>query len=349
MSPRNRRHPLPSLVLAALAPVAAAVADDSPAERVAPCVAPAAEPAVEADGPEPRWVDRTEHLLHEGACRSARWVDGLFGADRRTGDYPQASGTVATSLLWSQHAGWQPHVRFHAQLPLPQAEDRLHAFVGTYDRGEFVAESSEPSGALPRQFGPAGEDQTLLGLGYSPPGSDTGRFDTSAGVRLQWPPDPYVKASHQSLLPRGGTTVLQARETVFWEAAEGIGATLRGDVDRAFGPHMLSRTTLSATYSQRSLGVRGYGTATLFRQLSERRAIAYQLGFDGSTDAAVPLHDFGARVSYRQRLWEDWLAIELRGSLEWPRDTRAEPRVRSVGVGIGFELAFGGARFRGLD
>lgn len=313
------------------------------------CLSPADAGEALDLGPEPLWVDRTALLLREGACRSARWADGLFGVEDRVDDYRQASGTLATSLLWSQHDGLHPHVRFHVQLPLPQAEDRVHAFIGTHDRGEFVTERSEPSGGLPRQFGAAGDDETLLGLGYAPPPRNGGRFDTSAGIRIQWPFDPYLKASYESVARRGTETALLARETAFWEREEGFGLTLRGDVDRGVGLRWRARTELSGTLSQRTRGVRGYGTATLFNELSAGRAVAYQVGFDGETRAEVPLHDFGIRVSYRRRVWKDWLAIELRTSLGWPRDTRAAPRVRSFGAGLGLEMAFGGAKFRGIN
>jgi hypothetical protein len=292
-----------------------------------------------------------EVRLQVGGCRSARWIDGLFGQTQYQDParYRTVSGNIAPSVLWSQYDRFQARVRFHVDLPLPQIDDRLRAFVGRVDRDEFVTERAEQSGALPRQFGTIGEEQTLLGLGYGPRDSTGRGLDYGAGIRLSSPLDPYVKATYRMAWEAGPDATFAVKPVAFWQHSERFGVTLRADYDRDLATDWYARLTVSGTKSGRSQGVRGYGTATLFHRLSDRRAMALQAGIDGETRAEVPLREYGLRATYRQNVWRDWLVMELRTSVTWPREKLTESRRSSVGAGVGFEMAFGGAKFIGND
>lgn len=329
---------------------------NAPSDDTAPSVDPCHPEPLSSEVPPatalpadrgPEWLDRMEQRLRLGGCRSAAWLDGLFGREGDPADYRRVSGSVAPSVLWTEYDGFTPRVRFRVNLPLPQIDDRLRAFIGRVDREEFVTERAEPSGLLPRQFGTIGEEQTLLGLGYRPAAQGGGRFDFGAGIRLRAPLDPYVKASYRRAWLLDPDTTVQLKPTVFWQQTEQFGVTTRADYDHAFDDRWFTRVTGSVTYSGRSQGLRGYSNATLFHKLSDRRAAAVQLGIDGETGAEVPLREYGVRAIYRQNLWRDWLVVELRTSLTWPRELRDEPRKPSWGAGFGFEMLFGGGDFRG--
>jgi hypothetical protein len=317
----------------------AAVDVDDPCKPIAPA-------GVEND---PQWIDRMERGLREGGCRSARWIDGLFGQRADDAVYREVSGNVQPSVLWTGYYGFQPRLRFRIDLPLPRIDSKLRAFVGRVDREEFVTERAEPSGAVPRQFGTIGDEQTLLGLGYGDAMKSGTGFDLGTGIRLTTPLDPYVKASYRWRWLLDSGAVVRFRPTAFWQQSEQFGGTMRVDYDKDLADDLYTRLTASGTYSGRSLGLRGYMNATLFQRLSDRRAIAYQIGASGETDAPVALREYGVRTTYRQNVWRDWLVLELRASLTWPREKREEARQPSWGAGVGFEMVFGPGTFRGGD
>jgi hypothetical protein len=321
---------------------AAAAAEESLNEDPCLALAPAGAENDQA------WLDKMETQLQLGGCRSARWIDGLFGETHDGRHYHAVNGNIAPSLLWSEYDGFKARVRFRVDLPLPQMDGRLRAFVGRVDREEFVTERAESSGALPRQFGTIGEEQTLLGLGY---GGLRGRegFDVSGGIRLSTPLDPYVRASYRIVLDAGERSLVRIRPIAFWQQSEQFGVTTRVDYDRDLSDRFFMRVTASGTYSGRSFGLRGYGNATLFHRLSPYRAMAYQVGFDGESELDVPMREYGVRTTYRQNFLREWLVLELRASLTWPREKLEEPRKPSWGAGVGLEMVFGPGSFRGSD
>jgi len=290
------------------------------------------------------WIDRTQRWVFQSVWRSAMRIDRMFGDGADESAYQEASGSIAPSLLWDEFDGFQPKVRFNVNLPLPDLDERFHAFIGRVNRDEYVTERSLESGALPRQYGPVEDDQTLLGIRFQAPKAG-GSFDADAGVRLNFPVDPYVKGSYVFMHGSSQSTLFNFRETAFWQNSEGAGFTSRADIEKIFDMTWLLRWTISGTISQESKGVRGYSALTMIHGMPNRRAIAAELFTSGEMDADVPIGNYGAKIAYRRSVTRDWLIMEVRTSLTWPKDEAWQVRKATWGVGIGFEMFFGTDEF----
>ena len=292
------------------------------------------------------WLDRTQQGVHEMVWKSAMHVDRWFGSQEPPSAYQGASGSLSPALLWDEFKGFQPKVRFRVDVPLPQLNERFNAFVGRVDRDEYVSERNLRSGAFQRQYGEIGEEQTLAGIVYRTPPKQGSRFDAGAGVRVRLPLDPYVKGSYVFEHGDSMSGLLSLRQTVFWQNSQRSGFTSRADLEKLFAEDLwLVRWTTSASISEKSNGVYGYSAITALRGLPNRRAIAFEMGADGATDDRVAMHDFGFKAAYRQSIARDWLVMEWRTSLGWPKDEPEQPRKPSWGLGVGFEMFFGTDEF----
>jgi hypothetical protein len=292
------------------------------------------------------WLDRTQQGVHGMVWRSAMHVDRWFGSEQPEGEYRKAWGSIAPAVLWDEFEGWQPKVRFRMEVPLPRLNERFNAFIGKVDRDEYVTERTPSSGAMRRQYGEVGEEQTLFGIVYRTPRKQGSRFDAGAGVRIRFPLDPYVKAAYIYEKGDSMSGLLSMRQTVFWQNSQRSGFTSRIDIEKLFEESLwLVRWTASGSISEESDGVYGYSAITALRGLPGRRALAFEAGFDGATDQDVPMHEFGFKAAYRQSVARDWLILEVRTSLTWPKEELDQPRAPSWGVGIGFEMFFGTDEF----
>jgi hypothetical protein len=289
---------------------------------------------------KPPWIDRAHQGVFNAVWRSAMRMDQWFGSTADESAYMETSGSLAPALLYDDYDGFQPRLRFQVDMPLPQINERFHAFIGRVNREEYVTERDPGSGAFARQYGPAEEDETLLGIRYREP-RQGGRFEADAGIRIRTPLDPFVKGSYR--FDRGSTesTLFSLRETLFWQNSEKFGLTSRFDVERVMQDVWLLRGTLSGTISERTEGVRGYAAFTAIRGLPNRRAICAELFSKGELDADVPLGDYGVKLAYRRSVSRDWLVLETRLSLTFPKEHPWETRDATVGVGVGLEMFFG--------
>lgn len=295
------------------------------------------------------WLDRTHEWLHTFLWGTSKRVDGWFGSQMPDDVYADHTrGSITPVLLWDEFNGLSQKFRFRVKMPLPYLDERYNAFIGTFSRDEFVTERDQASGAIPRQRtgGEIEDDETLVGVQFRDRPQGGGRFEADAGIRIRSPIDPFVKGGYRFAHRFAESTLGTLRATGFWQNSEGFGLTSRIDAERALDNDSLIRWTASATISQESEGVRGYSALTMYHGLTGSRSVAAQLFTSGEFDAAVPLGEYGIRAAYRQRVWRDWLVLELRPSLTWPKDDPTKSRSASWGIGIGFEMFFGEDEFQ---
>ena len=300
----------------------------------------------EGPTPDPSWIDRVQQGLYETLWHSTMRIDHLFGARYGEETYRRGvSGSIAPILRWDEFNNFEPKLRFSANLPLPQLNDRFNVFIGRVNREELVTERGEQSSTFRRQLGPERDEQTIFGISYRAPAQQGWHLDGGTGVRLGLPMDPYVKGA--VVYQRGVVEDLSFsfRQTVFWQQSEQVGTTSRVELERLLAGPWLLRWTTSGTISQESEGVRGYSSIMGLRGFPGRRAFALALGFNGESNSDVPLQDYGIKAAWRQSVARDWLVLELRTSLDWPKEEPEQPREPSWGVGIGFEMFFGTDQF----
>ncbi|HKE95688.1 MAG TPA: hypothetical protein VKB34_15340 [Povalibacter sp.] len=352
MQPEAAPVPQPEAPPDSTAPVAEGRA--APADVVAP-IKPTATELSATDVCEqmqnedaPSMLEKVRRRLSITACASSAWLDGLFGDQLRYEEYNETSGSLSTGALWSKYDGFDPRLRFRVRLQLPQWNERISAFAGRVGEGDYVSDTEGDFNALPtRQFGQLEDESVLLGLGYSNPKRTGNDFDASVGVRVDMPLDPYARVRYEIIRNFAEHYVFSIRETLFWQNSEGFGTTTRITLDRSLSDKLLLRWTNLGTYSEESIGLEWYSQLTLFQSVGERTGLAWQAQIEGATANEVPLTRNALRlIMRRQLLRPDWLFLELRGGIGWPRLRLSEIREASPEVGIAFEMQFGDRRRR---
>jgi hypothetical protein len=288
-------------------------------------------------------IDRIESRLSTTSCASARWFDGFFGNDTsEDAHYRATRGSISVGSLWDQRDGFDPRVRFRARMHLPKLNDRLSAFIGRVDEEQYIASPRNDFDALPAGFSRAGDESLLLGLGYRHPAGAGRELDSDLGVRVGFPLDPYIRTNYRYTRLFADTRwMAYFRESVYWQHSEGFGTTARLDLHRSLSPRFLIRWTPQVKLTQETRGIEWSSTVTLFQSLDPRRALAWQAGIEGRTDNEVPLTNYGVRLLYRKQIARKWLFLELRSSVDWPRELVTEERKPDWGLGAALEMQFG--------
>jgi hypothetical protein len=324
-------------------PPPAPAAEQAAAQTVEPKPEESAMKACKDDAlPERTMLERVRRRLTVTACASSAWIDGLFGDQLRYDQYRETYGTLSTGALWSDYDGFDPRLRFRVRLQLPQWNDRVSAFAGRVGEDDYISDSEGDFDALPtRQFGTLQDESVLLGLGYSSPERTGNDFDAGVGVRVDIPPDPYAQARYEVTRTFMDNYVFRARETGFWQNSEGFGSTTRLTVDRALSDRFLLRWTALGKFTEETRGLEWFTNVTLFQSLNRRTGLAYEVQTEGETDNEVPLTRHAARVILRRQLPQEWLFLELRGGVSFPRRKITEIREASPEIGVAVEMQFG--------
>jgi hypothetical protein len=291
-------------------------------------------------------IEQARRQLSISACASSAWLDGLFGDQMLYEEYRQTYGTVSLGTLWSDYDGFDPRLRFRIRLQLPQWDDSISAFAGRVGEEDYISDVEDDFDALPtRQFGDLEDDSVLLGLGYSNPKRTGNDFDASVGIRLDTPIDPYVRTRYEIVRNFAEHYVFSARETVFWQNSEGFGSTTRFYLDRGLSDRFLLRWMNLGKYTEETEGLEWYSQVTLFQSVGDRMGLAWQAQIEGATDNEVQITRTAVRLIMRRRFRNfEWLFLELRGGVGWPREELEEERKASPELGIALEMQFGQRR-----
>lgn len=300
---------------------------------------PCAPDAVEQE----RWLDWIHTKVHRTVCGSALWFDSFFG-DARVDDERDATFIrVGAGASWDDREGWDGDYRFRAKVSFPNLENRANVVLGRGSLEEVLSGEAESFDDPAPVLDEADPEETawLLGLGFVPLRGEKSRIGLDAGIRLRWPPDPYVRANYRYNLRLSSGALVRFRQTAFWESVEGIGTTSRLDVDRALGPRFLVRLRGTGTVSERAEGLRWQTGLQLYQYLGSAGALRWEGILLGETAREVPFRDAKLRLSYRRNVARDWFFVEVRAGVHWPRDELDEERRATPEAGLGFEIASG--------
>ncbi len=286
-------------------------------------------------------LDSARRQLEETFCSATLWFDGLLGGEPDVASARRVSGRVELSGLYTEFEGFDPKARLRLRYDLPNLERRLNLFLGRDDEDELIQDRQEGFAIRSSVFGLETEEKWLAGLGYHPPGHWASRLDFRVGARLKSAPEVFAQARWRRNWFQGDRTVWRLRETVFWENREGYGSTTSLDLDHVVQRDLVLRWGNVATMSESTEGLSWRSALLLYHDLGRSNAMAGELFIRGSTDAEVPLREYGTRAIFRRPIGKPYLYGSVIAGYSWPKKDPDLPRDGSALLGIGFELLFG--------
>jgi len=299
-------------------------------------------PCPEFAGTSQPWLERARAGVEHSVCLSAWRFDSFFGnrEDEEITEAASPYGRLRIGALWDERDGLDPELRMRATIPLPLMERRLRAVVGRETDEEFIEDASREFRSDPL-FGEDRDAGWLVGLGYDPVRGRNSRLSLGAGLKLQSPLNPYVKANYRYFVPLTEEVLARIQQTVFWENEEGFGTSTRGGLDWLLDESRLLRWNNYLKLTEETRGTAWNTQLTLYQRLSDIRAVALRAGVRGETGREYDPIEYGLEAIYRQPFLREWLFVEVRAGGGWVRKKVEEPRDFVLEAGIVFEMVFG--------
>lgn len=287
-------------------------------------------------------IAHTRRRVEEMVCTASMWFDGLFGDRYYVSESREVNGTLELSNNYSQFYGNQIRVRFNAQVPLPNLNRHLSAFIGRDDNDDFIQDRFDNS-TLRNNFPKVDDhEKVFAGLGYSLPSSD--RFDTNfrAGVHGLAHPEAFVQSRVRYNLYADDNDLVNLRLTPFYTSSERLGVTAGADYSHVLTKKVLFRFSNVGTRSQVTKGLDWRSTMTIYQALLRiRSGLAYELFIRGETEDDVPLHEYGFQTTFRHPMFGGKLYGEWVLGYSFPREDLDEHRQGSYLTGVSVQMPFG--------
>jgi hypothetical protein len=273
---------------------------------------PVVSPSVVLDQPHSGMTSLIEALM----SRTDALFSGDRGYDAPTGSYVALGGRAI--LRRNRDDGNETESLTRARLNLPRTQERLKLLV------ERDVESSTKPAAQRETEVAAGvaerDDNPYVALRAVAAERLKIGLTADAGVRLRGAePDPFVRLRAERVFAWNGWTI-PLSETVLWRDSDELSAAS----ELGFLYPLSQRRALSlisnATWRRPLQGFDLGQTAALIWRTSERSVLGAELVVIGHTEPQTEVTAYSAAVRYRRLIHRDWLVLELRPQLTYPRD-----------------------------
>ncbi len=281
-------------------------------------------------------IDRTQERLSDMVQQTANVIDNFFSSERHSWQTNKSRVTVRGNLDWLDEHGWDLTPELRIYLALPGTNNRLRLVVNDDDDSEAsdtaMADENESNVALRFVAKAAQEYGISFDLGVSSRGDPSLQGFVRANFFRDW---------HLSDTWDG-----RLENRLYYYNDSGWRNDIRWYFDHLISDRFLFRSRSRLDYQEdKDREVYPQQTLTLFQQISNRTALAYEVvaeqifADDSPFDADEILKPddrfthFQARVRFRQNIGYPWLFYEV-----WPIARWTEERDYEFTAGVRFRL-----------
>ena len=289
------------------------------------------------------WVDRIRSGTHQRMCRSAYWLDSLFGDDHEFDDR-SFSGKLSVGFRQDEIDGFDPRIRVRIRSRLPNASKRLNAFIGRVEEDSFISNTEVDQDSISSVGLRSTNDddsEWLLGLGYRNPGRQNNGFDYSVGAKISSGFNPYAKIRHRHLFKPENRNYWRTTQTLFWRRDEKFGFSSRLEYTKIINDQDIFEWDSSIKYTEEAEQWEWITGTSWHHSFSDTRGISSRVYVRGEDENVVSIPEFGLSLTYIREIMRPWLFLETGADLRWEKDQRHAEYKSAARVGIQLEMLLG--------
>lgn len=289
------------------------------------------------------FVDRMRSGSHQTMCRSAAWLDSLFG-DEHEFDDSDFSGKLSVGFRQDENDGFDPRVRVRIRTKLPNVSDRLNAFIGKVEEDSYISNTEvdkDSINAVGLRSTNDDNDEWLLGLGYRNPNSRRNGFDYSVGAKISSGFNPYAKIRHRYLFEPQNLNFWRTTQTLFWRDDEKFGVSTRLDYTKILSDHDIFEWDSSAKYTEEAKQWEWITGTSWHHSFSQSRGLSSRVYVRGEEKNEVSIPEYGLNFTYIREFLRPWLFIETGVDLRWEKELKTSSYKSAVRFALQLEMVMG--------
>lgn len=266
----------------------------------------------------------TRTSLGRGYISMSEKIDRFFAGRSYDGLGENRSRlALQTANTWFETGHQQADVRVRASVDLPNTEQRYKLFLESDPREENTLEERTRAVSRGDQIN---RDSSVLGLQFSKPKRDPSKWrtDLSLGARFRNGIKPLVRGRLRKYIDLTENWRSYFRQDVWHLESVGWGETTRWELSRPVGDWFHFQWMAELEYRDDDNPLAYANTYRLFHNVSENLEVVYSLGFLGEGSETDMRDDRFANVSFKYRLYQDWVFIDFTPEYFFPEENDHE-------------------------
>jgi hypothetical protein len=263
-------------------------------------------------------MDFTHTTLSRTIEGTAKGIDSFFATEEALEEATRSFIRLQGNVSWIEGRGDSYLFDVDARLDLPGTEDRLQLLVESDP--EQAGTDEDPLTDSPADAADKDPEDFSLAIEAWLEGEREVNWQIrpALGIRGGLPLNPFARLR---VIRRDQYAKWDSRlsTTLVYFYQDGLIFSASKDFDRPLAQDLLFRAR-SAYQWKRDADLETFGqTFSLFKTLTERRRVAYEVGLKANDQPGWGLTEYFARIRYRQRVYKEWLFAELQPRVRWPK------------------------------
>lgn len=293
------------------------------------------------DSDLPEWAVESIAPVHDTlsgwVTDSSRNIDKYFGSEESLEISNDSYLRLRQDLGWSEEDSFEAKTRVRFKLDLPTTKERLR-FIIESDPEESEGTLAE-QGSTRLRSDQRGLGSTIVGLNKIGKNDKTQAWNlqAGAGVKVRWPPDPYVRFTGERLWDLSSPWQLESYNRASWFNKDGYSIRSKWDLGRPLDKNHHLRFITNFQW-QEEVDTLEYSEGVEINQLlGERSVMRYAVAAVGRSASDPRLHDYYIYSHYRRNLHREILFVDLIPELHFPREHDYDAQ---FGVTLRLEMLF---------
>jgi len=261
-------------------------------------------------------MDISRDYVSEKVVNYSKRIDEFFGNERYFQEHNNS--VIQLDLNETLDEGGKAAFGFEgkAKLDLPAASKRFQIVLESNPEQKTAGEVKKDQPVVPtKEIAPASYAASLR---YEKAEESLWHFSSEAGIKFQFPLDPFVRIRGSYAVPIGEWRLKMA-ETLFWFNTIGSGETTQFDMERVLSNPVLFRATSTATCLVLPQSCDLRQDFSIFHTLNERTALVYQASVIGTNKPQLEETAYVLLMRYRYRVHKEWIFLEVIPQLNFPK------------------------------
>lgn len=283
-------------------------------------------------------ADAPRDYVSEKIVNITKRLDHFFGDERHFQEGNKSVIQLDFTETFGQGGNRTFNFEGKAKLDLPATEKRFHFVIESNPEKKISGEVKKDQPATTKAEVTPPPEQYAASLRYEKAEESPWYYSTDAGLKFQFPPDPFVRGRISYGIPVGSWR-MKISENPFWFKTIGLGTTTQLDWEYIISKPLLLRITSTATCYEYPQNCDLRQDFTVYHTLNERSAWLYQASVIGITEPEAQETAYVLLARYRYRLHRDWVYFEVTPQLNFPK---ADGFKHEASLLFKLEMLFGG-------
>jgi hypothetical protein len=264
-------------------------------------------------------IDRAYEKMTDTVLGTADWIDSFFYDERIEAEEKKTHLRLTASSFTEEGEGTDFDTNTRLRVVLPALKKRLRLVVSGDPDDDIDIDNTAEDDARER-LEATDEENGTLAFWYFFKDSARRHVSLQGGVRFPGgSPVVFVGPRFRRTKPLAAWT-LRGTQAFRWFSDEGWESKTRFDLERPLYERFFLRTTARGSWFEGENGFFYRFGISLFQPFSPRRILKYEGVSHFQTRPNNRLELATLALRYRQRIWRDWLFVEVAPQGSFPRD-----------------------------